>query len=30
MIKMYYREGEQVLQISLEVNHQAGQGAAED
>lgn len=30
MLKMYYREGEQVLQISLEVSHQAGQGAAED
>lgn len=29
MLKMYYR-GEQVLQISLEVSHQAGQGAAED
>lgn len=30
MFKMYYREREQILQISLEVNYQAGQGAAED
>lgn len=30
MLKMYYREGEQVLQICFKVSHQVGQWAAED